>query len=168
MPRFAFRIIVFVVALAFAACSRSGHEPSPVKSLTIGAPTPGPGSEIPTILRGIQYFVDRGSGAISIPITVTSDREVPWAQLSVYLYYGPSTFDYCGQNNPDAPTWGPYAKGQTVSVTISGFQFGRPSCTVTSIRAYLHTRNTGSLIPPTESETVAQGSRDVSLTFQVS
>ncbi len=124
-----------------------------------------PGAVIPTILRGIQYFVDRGSGLVSIPITVTSGREVPWAQLNVYLYNGAGEQDYCGQNLPDSPTWGPFSKGQTVSVTITGFQLGRPSCTVTSIRAYLHTRNNGLGIPPTASETVAQGSRDVNLVF---
>ena len=159
--------LIGLAALVLAAAACDSTEPTPVSSLTIGTPAPGPGSIIPTTLRGIQYFVDRGNGAISIPITVTSGREVPWAQLNVYLYFGPGEFDYCGQNNPDAPTWGPFAKGQTVSVTISGFQLGRASCTVTSLRAYLHTRNNGSGTPPISSETVAQGSRDVNLTFAV-
>ena len=159
-------LIAIVAALAASSCSGSGNEPTPVSSLSIGTPIPStPGAVIPTIQRGIQYFVDRGSGLLAIPITVTSGREVPWAQLNVYLFYGTGEFDYCGQNLPDAPTWGPFSKGQTVSVTITAFQLGRPSCAVTSIRAYLHTRNNGLGIPPTASETVAQGSRDVNLVF---
>ena len=53
---------------------------------------------------------------------MTSAREVPWAQLYVYLMTGPNPNDYCGQNMPDAPTWAPFAKGQTATMTISGFQ----------------------------------------------
>ena len=96
---------------------------------------------------------------------MTSDRDVPWAQLYVYLYRGSERMDYCGQNLPDAPTWGPFAKGQTATVTISGFQVSRP-CEVTSIRAFLHTRNSGLLTPPTESETVASGSLAVNYSFR--
>lgn len=160
-----FRLIGLAAFVVAAVSCGDSVEPTPVSSVTIDAPTPGPGSIIPTTLRGIQYFVDRGSGAISIPITVTSGREVPYAQLNVYLYTGPGDLDYCGQNLPDSPTWGPFAKGQTASVTISGFQLFRASCTVTSLRAYLHTRNNGLGVPPNSSETVAVGSRDVNLTF---
>jgi hypothetical protein len=137
--------------------------PAPVRSLTISTPTPAPGGVIPTIQRGIQYFVDRQSGQFSVPITITSDREVPFAQLYVYLYTADGT--YCGQNLPDTPSWGPYNKGQTVSVAISGFQISRPSCDVTSIRAWLHTRNSGLLTPPTVSETVADGMLSVNYRF---
>jgi hypothetical protein len=48
-----------------------------------------------------------------------------------------------------------------VSVTITGFQVARLPCTVTSVRAMLHTRNTGSLTPPIASETVAEASMPV-------
>ena len=148
-----------------SAC-RSPSEPTAVRSLVISMPTPALGSVIPTTLNGSQYFVARGSGLFSIPITVSSDREVPWAQLNVYLFDGSSGLGYCGQNIPDAPTWGPFSKGQTVSVTISGFQLGHVPCQVTSVRAWLHTRNNGLGIPPTESETVANGSLDVNYTFR--
>lgn len=137
-----------------------------MRSLTIAAPTPAPGAVIPAVQRGIQYFVDRNSGAFSVPVTVTSDREVPWAELWVYLYDDrPGGLGYCGQNLPDAPTWGPFKKGQTASVTITGFQISRVPCEVTSIRAWLHTRNSGLLLPPTESETVASGTLSVRYTF---
>jgi hypothetical protein len=155
-------IAIIIAALFTNAC---GSPTEPSASLTISTPTPAPGSVIPIALNGSQYFIARGSGAFSIPITVTSDRDVPWAQLYVYLYRGSDRMDYCGQNLPDAPTWGPFSKGQTAAVTISGFQVSRP-CEVTSIRAYLHTRNSGLLTPPTESETVASGSLAVNYSFR--
>ncbi len=148
------------------ACACENASPDPVRSLTISTPTPSPGSVIPLTLKGSQYFVERGSGLFSVPITVTSDRDVPWAQLYVYLYDASPGLGYCGQNLPDAPTWGPFSRGQTVSVTISGWQVSRTPCQVTSIRAWLHTRNTGLLIPPTEAETVAAGSLTVNYTFR--
>jgi len=159
------RVALLLATLVVSACDNASS-PDPVKSLTIATPTPSPGSVIPLTLNGSQYFVARGSGLFSVPITVTSDRDVPWAQLYVYLYDGTPGLGYCGQNLPDAPTWGPFSKGQTVSVTISGWQVSRAPCQVTSIRAWLHTRNTGNLTPPTEAETVATGSLTVSYTFR--
>lgn len=154
-----------MAVLVMSACG-SPTEPTAASSLTISAPTPAPGSIIPVIQNGSQYFLARGSGLFSIPITVSSSREVPYAQLSVYLYDGSAGLGYCGQNIPAAPTWGPFSKGQTASVTITGFQISRVPCEVTSIRAWLHTRNTGSLIPPNASETVAEGSLTVGYTFR--
>ncbi len=156
--------VLLVIAMVAAAGCGSPSEPTPVRSLTISTPTPPPGSVIQTTQNGINYFVARGSGLFSVPVTVTSDREVSFAQLWVYLYN--DTGDYCGQNLPDSPSWGPFNKGQTVSVSISGFQISRVPCRVTSIRAWLHTRNSGLLIPPRESETVATGTLDVNYTFQ--
>jgi hypothetical protein len=154
--------ITLVAATLFTGCQLL-TEPSPV--LTISTPTPAPGSLIPITAIGIQSFIERGSGTFSVPISVTSDREVPWAQLSVYLYRGAEQMNYCGQNLPDAPAWGPFKKGQTATVTITGWQLSG-ACQVTSIRAWLHTRNNGLLTPPTESETVASGSLSVSYTFR--
>lgn len=159
-----FRIAsVCLAAVIFTPGCGSPTEPS--AALTISTPTPAPGSVIPIIRIGIQSFIERGSGQFSVPVTVTSDREVPWAQLRVYLYRGPGFMDYCGQNLPDAPTWGPFKKGQTASVTISGWQLSGP-CEVTSIRAWLHTRNNGLGAPPNDSETVASGSLTVNYTFR--
>jgi hypothetical protein len=157
--------LVLAVSLVLTACD-SPSAPSVAGRLTIATPTPPPGSVIPATQNGSQYFIARGSGLFSIPITIQSDRDVPWAQLSVYLYDGTGGMDYCGQNLPDAPTWGPFSKGQTASVTISGFQISRVPCRVTSIRAWLHTRNNGLLIPPTESETVVDGAIAANYTFE--
>jgi hypothetical protein len=156
-----------IAAVLTIACDSPTEPTPPVRSLTVSTPTPAPGSVIPVVQNGSQYFLARESGLFSIPITVTSDREAPYAQLSVYLYDDAAgTLGYCGQNIPDAPTWGPFAKGETAAVSISGFQISRVPCNVTSIRAWLHTRNNGLLIPPTESETVAAGSLTVSYTFR--
>lgn len=164
--RLRFMLVGAVAAsVAVSACG-SPDAPSAARSLTISTPTPAPGSVIPVTQNGSQYFLTRGSGLFSIPITVSSDRDVQWAQLSVYLYDESGGLGYCGQNIPDAPTWGPFSKGQSASVTISGFQVSRVPCQVTSIRAWLHTRNNGLLIPPTDSETVAAGSLTVNYTFR--
>jgi hypothetical protein len=165
MKRVHWTSLVAIVVLLTSACG-SLSEPTAIRSLVISTPMPGAGSLIPTTLNGSQYFVARGSGLFSVPITVSSDREVPWAQLNVYLFDDSAGLGYCGQNIPDAPTWGPFSKGQTRSVTISGFQLGHVPCHVTSIRAWLHTRNSGLGIPPTESETVASGTLAVDYTFR--
>ena len=166
MPTIRLRIAVGVVAAAFltVAC-KFPFSPDPVSRITISTPTPSPGSVISITPIGIQSFIQRGSGAFSVPMTVESDREVDWAILRVYLYRGDGPNDWCGHNLPDAPTWGPFEKGKKVSVTLSGWQFGGP-CEVTSIRAWLHTRNNGSNLPPTESETVASGSLEARYSFK--
>jgi hypothetical protein len=166
IERTRFTSVATVLAVLVMSSCGSPEAPSAVRSLTISTPTPAPGSIIPATLNGIQYFVARGSGLFSVPITVSSDRDVQWAQLNVYLFDGSSGLGYCGQNIPDAPTWGPFSKGQTVSVTISGFQIGHVPCQVTSIHAWLHTRDSGLLTPPTASETVAEGSLAVNYTFR--
>jgi hypothetical protein len=74
--------------------------------------------------------------------------------------------DTAVQNLPDVPTWGPFRKGETETVTISGFQVYRLPCQVTGVRAFLHTRNNGALTPPTTSETVAEGTMSVNYTVQ--
>ena len=148
--------------LTILVCGSCGStEPSPAASLTIGSPSPASG-----VVQVTGSFIPRESGRLAIPITVTSDREVPWAQLYVYLLTNDNPTGYCAQNLPDAPTWGPFRKGQTESVTITGFQTGRVPCQVTGIRAFLHTRNSGLLTPPTPSETVAEGTRSVAWTLE--
>jgi|SoiMethySBSTD1v2_1073268.scaffolds.fasta_scaffold2058428_1 hypothetical protein len=153
---------VLLLALVTTACSDS-TAPTPMQStLTIAPPAPSTGATIHvTVGAPPGLFIPRGSGQLSIPVTVTSARDVPWAQLYVYLMTGPNVNDYCGQNLPDAPTWAPFAKGQTVTMTISGFQIARLPCEVTGIRAFLHTRNSGTLTPPISTDTVAEGSMNV-------
>ena len=147
------------VGLLSTACADS-IGPTPMQStLTLATPSPASGATIAVTGTPPGAFITRGSGRLSIPITVTSAREVPWAQLYVYLMSGSDT--YCGQNLPDAPTWAPFLKGQTATMTITGFQVFRLPCDVTGIRAFLHTRNTGLLTPPIATDTVADGSMSV-------
>jgi hypothetical protein len=87
---------------------------------------------------------------------------VPWAQLSVYLLTGSGRLDYCGQNGPDAPTWQFLPSGWTTSYTVTGFRVSRLPCEVTGLRAMLHMRNNGLLIPPIPSETIAEATLPVS------
>ena len=167
-PHFAAsRVAVIISAtLTLGSCDRSTTSPTPVSSVVFGQLKPAAESTILTTGTPPGAFIPRGSDRLSIPITVTSGREVPWAQLNVYLLTGDAGLGYCGQNLPDAPTWGPFGKGQTVTVTISGFQVYRLPCQVTGVRAFLHTRNSGLLTPPTASETVAEGTMPVNYIIQ--
>src|SRR5260370_23485595 len=112
-PRF---IAMALAALLCTACGDSAG-PTPMQSiLTIAAPSPASGSTIHvTVGAPPGLFIPRGSGQLSVPITATSAREVPWAQLYVYLMTGPDT--YCGQNLPDAPTYAPFLKGKDPPLT---------------------------------------------------
>src|SRR5258705_12561517 len=104
---------VVAVALLTSACS-DATGPTPMQStLTIAPPAPASGSTIHvTVGAPPGLFIPRGSGQLAIPITVTSAREVPWAQLFVYLVTRPNPKAYCGQNLPDAATCAPFLKGQ--------------------------------------------------------
>ena len=98
-------------------------------------------------------FIPRSSGLLSVGLSVTSARELPWAQLNVYLLSGDS---YCGQNLPDSPTWRPFPSGQAVDLAVTGFQVYRLPCDVSGIRAMLHTRDSNLLTPPLPGETVVE------------
>ena len=157
--------VVFLILLVAACDDASPTSPSDsAGSLKIGAITPASGGTVTTTGALPGAMIVRGSGQLSIPITVSAGRELPWAQLSVYLMTADGT--YCGQNMPDAPTWGPFRRNDTATVTITGFQVGRLPCAVTGVRAYLHTRNNGLLIRPTASETAAEGSATANFTIR--
>src|SRR5206468_2837532 len=105
---------VVLACLSAGAIGCSTMEPTPVSAITFGQPSPASGSTIIATGTPPGVFIPRGAGRLSIPLTVTSGRDVPWAQLWLYLYRNGNTTgnDYCGQNLPDAPTWGPFSKGQ--------------------------------------------------------
>jgi len=151
-------VAIASVAFVSTACGGSSTAPSVSSSLHISPPTPATGATIHVAGGGaVGTFIAPGSGQLSIPITVTSGRQLAWAQLYVYLMTADDPDSYCAQNLPDAPGWG-LAKGQTESVTITGFQVFRLPCDVTAIRAYLATRDTrrgGLETPPRPDETVA-------------
>src|SRR5260370_17883 len=80
---------------------------------------------------------------------MTSAHEVPWARLNVYLLTGGTSSEYCGQNDPDSPTWRFLPAGWMTTFTVTGFRVFRLPCDVTGLRAMLHVRNNGLMIPPT-------------------
>ena len=151
-------------SLALLTGCESGTSPSEVSRIVIGQPTPAAGSTLSTSGTPPGAFIQRGSGVLSIPISLQSGRDVPWAQLNVYLLTADGS--YCGQNLPDSPTLAPLDEGQQANVTITGFQVYRLPCNVTGVRAMLHTRNNGLLTPPTASETIADALLPVNYTIR--
>ena len=69
---------------------------------------------------------------MSVGLTLSSAREVPFGQVNVYLLTG-----------ADSPQWQPLPSGWTTTLTVSGFQVFRLPCAVTGVRVMFHTRNSG-------------------------
>jgi hypothetical protein len=162
-------VVVLACALFSGGCSStSSPSASPQNALTITATSPAAGT---TIVVPAQYpynvpggvVVPKGSGLLSVTVTMSAGNNVPWAELYVYLLTGGTTDQYCGQNLPDAPTWQFLTPGWNTTFTVSGFQIYRLPCDVTGFRAMLHMRNNGLLIPPTPSETVAESTAATTL-----
>ena len=160
-------------ALGLLACASCGSPTAPsgpaTSRVVFTEVSPASGSRIvvpdtyPYIIPG-GVVLPPGSGLISVGLSLTSAHEVPWARLNVYLLTGGGSSDYCGQNDPDAPTWSFLPAGWTTSVTVTGFRVYRLPCDVTGLRAMLHTRNNGLAAPPTPSETIAEATVPVSFT----
>ena len=160
-------IVLVLVALSALACGNDVG-PSSVGTMTFTQVTPPSGSTI-IVSSGAApgAFIERNSGQLSVGLRIRSAREVDWAKLDVYLLTMGSTGDSrCGQNSPDAPTWGPFRAGRTESVTITGFQIFRLPCAVTGIRAILHLRQGGLNTTPMASEILADGTMAVSYSLQ--
>ena len=159
--------LLFPTVLVLLACgcgrASSPSDPSPParSAVVFTGVSPVSGSTI-VVPEGYPYILPGGvviplhSGLISVGLSVTSAHEVPWAQLSVYLLTGDQRLEYCGQNDPDAPTWQFLTPGWTTTYTVTGFRIHRLPCEVTGIRAMLHMRNNGLLIPPMPTETIAE------------
>ncbi len=153
-------LLLTIVGSMITACAESPTTPSNASGVRFGQPAPASGSTV-VVSEGAPpgAFINRGSGRLSIPVTLRSPREVPWAQLYVFLIT--SGTSYCGMNLPDTPTWGPFPANQDISFTVTGFQVFQLPCTVTAVRAMLHIRNNGLLTPPTASETVIEATLPV-------
>ena len=149
---------VLLSVFVATGCGTSTSPSGTSATLQIASPSPVDGSTIHvTVGAPPGSYMPRESGQISIPITATSDRDVPSAH--VYVYLMTSDTEYCGQNLPDTPGWDSLKKGHQISVSVTGFQIYRLPCDVVAIRAYLTTRdrrNGGLLTPPTPDETVAR------------
>jgi len=151
-------LTLVVLGLLASGCGDSPSTPDVQTGLAVTAVSPTPGG---TVVVPAQYpsntiggvVLPPQSGLISVSLSIQVAHEVPWAQLYVYLLSGS---DYCGQNLPDAPTWGFLPSGWTTTYTVTGFQVYNLPCDVTGVQAFFHTRNSGLLIPPTPAETIAQ------------
>jgi hypothetical protein len=164
--------IAISLGLLASGCGSSSTGPDAVESRVVFTSSPPPSGSTVVVPAGLPYIVPggvvipRGSGLLSVGLSIASAHEVPWAQLSVYLLTGDGRFDYCGQNDPDAPTWQFLPAGWTTTYTVTGFRVSRLPCEVTGIRAMLHMRNNGLLIPPTPTETVAEATLPVRLSLR--
>ena len=111
-----------------------------------------------TVIAG--QLILPGSGLLEAGMSITASRELPWAQLNVYLLTEDGR--YCGQNLPHSPIWQPFPFGQPVNITVEGWQIFRLPCNVTGIRAMLHNRISGALFPPRPDETIAEATLPIS------
>jgi len=150
------------LSLVIPGCG-STTSPSVSNNLTVMTTSPVAGSTVVIPPQYVYNFpggvvVPRGSGLLSVRVSMTAASQVPWAQLNVYLLTGGTRDQYCGQNLPDSPTWQFLTPGWKTDVTVSGFQIYRLPCDVTGFRAMLHMRNNGLLVPPSASETISENS----------
>ncbi len=164
----------WLLAAALAGgCGSSPTAPttSAISNVVIAAISPAPGGGV-VVPSNITYNELGGvillpeSGLISVRLTISSGREVPYGQLNVYLLTDNASGAYCGQNLPDSPTWRSLPAGWTTTVTVTGFQVYRLPCAVTGVRVMFHSRNSGTLTPPTAAETIAEAT--VPVGFQIS
>lgn len=155
------------ILLLVPGCEESPATPeNPATSLVVTAVSPSAGGTV-VVPAGFGsapgVVLPMGSGLISVSLSMRSAREVPWAQLDVYLLSGS---DYCGQNLPDSPTWRSLPAGWTDTYTVTGFQVFRVPCHVSGVRAILHTRQSGLLTPPLPSETIAETTASTSFRIE--
>lgn len=134
--------LLFVVALT-PACGGNDASPTPIvtpSTITLTSPTPAQDSTLTPAGTPPGAFFTRGSGQFGVTVTITAGQDLPFAQLALFLLTNANADGYCGQNLPDWPTWRPFARGQTVTYTVTGFQVFSLPCEVTGIRAVFNTR----------------------------
>ena len=167
LPR---RLVVFgalSLALLVAACDEdppTAPSPQPA-SITAGAIVPSNGGSVTATGQLPGAFVVRGSGAVSVPLTLTAGRDVPFAELIIFLET--SSGVPCGSNLPDRPSWTSFRATDRMPATITGFQVTQLPCQVANIHAYLHTRNNPGLnTPPSAAEIVIEATIPASFTIR--
>jgi len=161
--------IAVSLGLLAGACGSSATAPStPAQSRMVFTSTLPPSGSTVVVPADIPanslggVVIARNSGLVSVGLSMTSGHDVPFARLNVYLLTGGTTSEYCGLNDPDAPTWQFLTPGWTTTYTVTGFSVYRLPCNVTGIRAMLHMRNNGLFAPPTPSETVVEATAPAS------
>ena len=143
--------LVLMAAIAAACGEDSPTEPSSQQAgIVAGNVVPANGGSVPATGQVPGAFVQRGSGSVAVPLTVSARHDLPFAELMIFLE--DANGDECAANNPDRPTWAPFRASRWESVTVTGFQVWRLPCPVARVHVYLHTRNNPHLLtrPPAD------------------
>lgn len=153
---------VCVVALVPACGDDAPTAPSGTPTIAFRQVTPPSGGTI-VVSAGTPpgAFIVRESGQLSITMDISGTRDADFAVLDVHLVAENPPGSNCGQNLPDAPTWGPWIGRRAVRVTVSGFQIYRLPCDVIGIRAIVHLGPGSSGIIPMPTRTLADGTLPV-------
>jgi len=156
---------VCALALVSACGGDTPTAPSGIGTVTFRQVTPPSGSTI-VVSAGIapDAFIVREAGQLSITMEIRGTRDADFAQLDVHLVDADAprnSFNSCGQNVPDIPTWGPWVGRGLVRVTVSGFQIYRLPCDVSGIRAIVHLRPGRLATLPLPTQTLADGNLPV-------
>ena len=123
--------------------------------MTAGTIVPASGGSVTAIGEPPAFFVPRGSGGIVVPLSILPGRDLPYAELQVFLETDPDVT--CGFNIPDRPSWTQLKAADRLTLSVTGFQLRQLPCHITTIHAYLDTRNNPGLsAPPTPAETVLE------------
>jgi hypothetical protein len=148
-------VLAVSVGLMIGCSDDPPTAPSPVPAgITAGAIVPANGASVTATGEPPGAMLLRESNSVMVPLTLTSGRDVSFAELMVFLQE--SNGNSCGANTPNRPTWAPLRATDRVTVTITGFQVFRLPCNVVSIRALVHTRINPSLLTvPTPDEILA-------------
>jgi hypothetical protein len=156
------RCLAVSFALAAAACGSTTSPSTPVQTrVTVTSISPDTGaplmlpSALPYVVPG-GVVLPKSDGLVRVNVSVASAEPLSWARLNVYLLTGGSTTEYCGMNDPDAPTWHDLAAGWKTNVSITGYRVYRVPCDVTGVRVMLHWRNSGLFAPPGPEYTIAE------------
>jgi len=158
---------VLAVSLLLVACDEDPPTaPSPLPAgIVSGAVVPPNGATVTATGEPPGAMLRRGTNAVAVPLSLTAGRDLPFAELMVFLQDANGAD--CGSNSPDRPTWSPFRATDRMSATISGFQIGRLPCAVARIRVILHTRNDPHLnTVPEASQIVAETTIPASFTIR--
>jgi hypothetical protein len=156
------RRLTVAFALTAAACGSSTGPSTPtVTSVRVTRVAPDGGGPLmlpptlPYIVPG-GVVLPKADGLMRVDVALTSAEPLSWARLNVYLLTGGTTTEYCGMNDPDAPTWRDLPAGWSTTVSITGYRVYRVPCDVTGVRVMLHWRNSGLFAPPGPEYTIAE------------
>ena len=112
-----------VLALGVLLSACGGDSPSTPSTrsrgeMIAGTIVPASGGSVTAIGEAPGFFVLRGSGGIEVPLTITPGRDLPYAELQVFLESNPDVT--CGANLPDRQIWTQLKAADRLSLSITG------------------------------------------------